>query len=141
MHLEHGGRVTKPKPSSRRRKATAGVTFDTVRRFGLALPETEASTSYGTPALKVRGKLFARLREDGDSLVLRSDLVERDLLLAANPKVFYITEHYREYPWVLVRLSSVEPDELQELLRDAWSRVAPKRLVQPVKPVARGRRR
>ena len=119
----------------------AGVTFDTVRRFGLALPETEASTSYGMPALKVRGKLFARLREDGDSLVLRSDLVERDLLLAANPKVFYITDHYREYPWVLVRLSAVEPDELQELLRDAWSRVAPKRLVQPAQPAARGRKR
>lgn len=141
MHQEYGGRVTKPKPSSRRRKATAGVTFETVRRFGLALPETETSTSYGTPALKVRGKLFARLRDDGESLVLRTDLVERDLLLAANPKVFYITDHYREYPWVLVRLSAVEPDELQELLRDAWSRVAPKRLVQPAQSATRGRKR
>jgi hypothetical protein len=133
--------VTKPKPPAQRRK-TAGVTFDTVRRLGLALPQAEEGTAYGTPALRVRGKLFARLREDGESLVLRTDLVERDLMLAANPKLFFITEHYREYPWVLVRLSAVEPDELQGLLQDAWRRVAPKRLAQaPAQPRPRGRRR
>jgi hypothetical protein len=133
--------VNKPKPPAQRRN-TDGATFDTVRRLGLALPETEEGTAYGTPALRVRGKLFARLREDGASLVLRTDLVERDLLLAANPKVYFITEHYREYPWVLVRLAAVQPDELAELLADAWRRVAPKRLVQPpVPPLPRGRRR
>ena len=86
-------------------------------------------TSYGTAALKVRGKLFVRLKEDGDTIVLRTDSFERDHLLATAPATFFITDHYRDYPWVLVRLATVRTELLRELLEDAWRRVAPKKVV------------
>ncbi|HEY5198468.1 MAG TPA: MmcQ/YjbR family DNA-binding protein [Solirubrobacteraceae bacterium] len=92
------------------------------------LPEVEPGYSYGTPALKLRNKLIARLREDGETLVVRADVDEREALIAAAPEKFFLTPHYQPHPWVLVRLSRVEPDELRELLTDAWLLRAPKRL-------------
>jgi hypothetical protein len=105
------------------------VTYDQVRELARRLPGVEEGTSYGTAALKVHGKLLVRLKEDGDTIVLRTDFIERDHLLRTAPATFFITDHYRDYPAVLVRLSSVAPAQLRELLEDAWRRVAPKRLV------------
>jgi hypothetical protein len=76
----------------------------------------ERSTSYGTPAIKAGGKLVARLKEDGDSLVIGTTYEERAELLAAEPEIYYITDHYLNAPWVLVRLSRVHPDALRDLL-------------------------
>ena len=103
--------------------------YDTVRDLARHLPDVEEGTSYGTPALKVRGKLFARLKEDGETLVLRSDAFERTHLMHEDPGTFFITDHYREYPWVLVRLDTVSKEQLRALLEGAWRRVAPKKLV------------
>jgi hypothetical protein len=104
------------------------MTYDDVRALALAFPGVEESTSYGTAALKVKGKLFVRLKEDGETIVLRTDELERSYLMQSHPKIFYITDHYREYPWVLVRLKAVRPTMLKELLEGAWQRVAPKSL-------------
>jgi hypothetical protein len=93
------------------------------------LPEVEISTSYGTPALKVRKKLFARLREDGEHLVLFVDFMEREALVQSAPEVFIVTPHYEEWPMVLVRLELVDPEELRELVIESWRRRAPKRLL------------
>jgi hypothetical protein len=103
--------------------------FEFVRTVRRGLPGTEEATSYGTAALKVRGKLFARLKEDGVTLVLRSSFEDRDFLLQAHPDVFSLTDHYRDYPYVLVRLSRVRRAQLRELLEIGWRAVAPKRLV------------
>src|SRR5215218_4770187 len=66
------------------------VTFDDVRKITIAWPEVEDGTSYGTPALKVRKKLLARLKEDGDSLVMPGvPLDEREMLIETQPKIFY----------------------------------------------------
>lgn len=105
------------------------LTFDDVVTLARALPDVELSTSYGTPALKVRGKMFVRLKEDGATIVLRTDSFERDHLLARQPATFFITDHYRDYPLVLVRLGKVRTKQLGELLEDAWRRVAPKALI------------
>ena len=105
------------------------VTFAEVRELALALPGAEESTSYGTPAFKVRGKLFARLREEGDVLVLKVDPDERDALIRSTPDTFFITAHYERSPMVLLRLPNVDREELSELLADAWRISAPKRLV------------
>jgi hypothetical protein len=95
-----------------------------------SLPETAEGPCYGTPGFRARGKLFARLREDGESLVVRVDPSERDLLLEADPRCFYVTDHYRDYPWVLVRLPVVEADVLADMLERAWRLAAPRRLVE-----------
>jgi hypothetical protein len=108
---------------------TMPVTFETVRQIALALPGVEEGTSYGTPAFRVGKKFLARLREDGETLVVRIDLDEREILMAAHPDVYYITDHYRGYPAVLVRLPAVAPEDLRERLEEAWRHVAPKRLV------------
>jgi hypothetical protein len=104
------------------------VTFETVRRLALALPGVEETTSYGTPSFKVKGKFLSRLKEDGETIVVKIDFDTRDMLMAAEPGTFYITDHYRGYPAVLVRLAAVRRDDLQNLLEEAWRQAAPKRL-------------
>ena len=105
-------------------------TWEDVVRLGTALPGVEVSTSYGTPALKVRKRGMCRLRTDPDALVLRVvDLGEREALLQGEPDAFFTTPHYDGYPYVLVRLEAVDPVELSELLEEAWRVFAGKRAV------------
>jgi hypothetical protein len=115
--------------SSRVTKRPA-VTFEQVRLAAQAFPGVEDSTSYGTPALKVRGKLLARLHQSGECLVLRADLLDREILMQSDSQVFYITDHYRGYPWVLVRFSAVDAGALPDLIERAWRLVAPKKLIE-----------
>lgn len=120
---------TRPAARKRARRASP-VSFDTVRELALSLPGVEEGLSYGTPAFKVRGKLLARLREDGETLVVRVDMMLRDMLMQSVPETFFITDHYRAYPAVLVRLAKVRREQLLDLLEETWRQVAPKRLVQ-----------
>jgi hypothetical protein len=96
------------------------IDFDTVQQIGLALPGVEASTAYGAPALKVRGKLMACVpthrSAEPNSLLLRVGFDDRAELLAAAPDVYYVSDHYLGYSAVLVRLSRVTPDVLGDLL-------------------------
>jgi hypothetical protein len=117
------------KTKLKRRGATEPVTFEAVRQIAQTLPAAEESTSYGTPAFKVKGKLFARLHQDGESLVVGVDFEEREEMMNADPEKFYITDHYLNYPWMLVRMSKVRPDQLRDLLIGSWRRAAPKQLV------------
>lgn len=105
------------------------VTVATVRTRALALPGCEERTSFGTLAFKVGGRLFARLREEGDVLVVKAGSGHREAPIQSRPDVYRVTPHYLNYPYVLVRLATVDEVELDDLLADAWSMVAPKRLV------------
>ncbi|TXN40606.1 MmcQ/YjbR family DNA-binding protein [Methylobacterium sp. WL30] len=106
------------------------MTWDDVLAIGLKLLHIEAATSYGTPALKVRGKLMTRLRAEDDSLVLHSvPPDEREILFAADPRVFHITTHYEGYPAVLGRLAALETVSLWPFLVRRWREVAPDRAV------------
>jgi hypothetical protein len=100
------------------------VTFDTVREIGLALPDVEEVTMYGMPALKVRGNLLtclpAHKSAEPGSLAVRIDLDRRAGLLAEGPETYYVTDHYRGHPIVLVRLSQIQIDQLRDLLSAAW---------------------
>lgn len=115
------------------KRSSAGVrravTFDDVRELAHTLPGVEDGTSYGTPALKVRGKLFVRLHQDGGCFVLRAGILDRHILIQAQPEAFFITDHYRNYPWVLVRFAAIPRSALPELLERAWRLVAPKTLL------------
>jgi hypothetical protein len=98
---------------------TMQVTFDTVRKIALSLDGAEEGTSYGTAAFKVRGALFVRLREDNDTLVLRTTFEQRGELISADPEQYFITDHYLNYEWVLVRMSRIHVDALRDLMRMA----------------------
>ena len=105
-------------------------TWDDVVEIGSRFPGVEVATSFGTPALRVRGTGICRLRSNPDALVLRViDLGEREALLQGQPDVFFSTPHYDGHPYVLVRLEAVDPQELAELLEDAWRLRASKRAV------------
>jgi len=98
--------------------------------IGRALPEVEEGTWYRTPCLRVRKKSFCRLKEDGETLVVRVvDLQDKEALLRGKPDVYFTTPHYDGYPYVLVRLADADPVELRELLEDAWRVTAPTRVV------------
>jgi len=115
--------------SKKRRGAKArGVSFEDVRAVALALPGSEEGSSYGTPAWRVRGKLFARIHDSGEALVVRVDPDERELAMAADPKTFFITDHYRDHPMMLVHLGHVTRPVLEQVLAESWRRMAPKRL-------------
>ncbi|MGA2881059.1 MAG: MmcQ/YjbR family DNA-binding protein [Bryobacteraceae bacterium] len=96
------------------------MTFESIRKMAMALDNVEEGTSYGTPAFKVGGALFARLRDDLGALVVRMSIEDRQELMAADPETYFITDHYLQYPWILVRLSRVKPDAMRDLLRGAW---------------------
>jgi hypothetical protein len=117
------------KDKSANRRSDRAITWETVRDIALALPGSEESTSYGTPAFKVRGKLFVRLHQSGHSIVVRIDMDERAMRMQADPKAFHITDHYLAYPWMLVRLSAVRRDDLADLIEESWRLQAPARLL------------
>ena len=104
--------------------ARTGKTFRDVEAIAAALPDVESTTTWGQPALKVRGKLFACISAhksaEPDTLVIRMGIDERDALIADAPDVYYLTDHYRNYPYVLVRLSRVGADALRELVTGAY---------------------
>ena len=88
------------------------------------MPGVEEGTAYGAPALKLNGQLLACMATnkaaEPDSLVVRVDFAQRDELIAAEPDVYYLKDHYVDYACVLVRLKRMHPDALRDLLRMAW---------------------
>jgi hypothetical protein len=119
------------KPGHDEEREAVHMTFDDVRKISLVWPEVEDGTSYGTPALKVRKKLLVRLKEDGDSLVMPGvPPDERDMLVESQPKVFYFTDHYRDYPIALIRLSKAKRAIVEPLLRRQWRVLASKAAIR-----------
>ena len=105
------------------------ITDEDVRRVALSLPATTEKPSYGQPGFRVKDRLFARIREEGDVLVVWVEGEgEKEALIASDPAKFFTTPHYDGHPMVLVRFDAVDADELTELLTDSWYLRAPKRL-------------
>ena len=100
------------------------TTFDSVREIALAIPGVQEGTAYGSPAFKVDGKMFACLAinrsAEPNTLAIRMDFDQRDALIAEEPKTYYLTDHYVDYPCVLVRLARVRQDALRDLLLMGW---------------------
>src|ERR1043165_7311393 len=98
--------------------------FDMVREIALGLPDVEESTIHGAPSLKWRGKLLTcpalHSSAEPNTLAVRIGFAERAKLLEAKPSVFYVTDHYLNYPTVLVRLSRIDRNSLRDLLGMAW---------------------
>lgn len=102
--------------------------LQTLRRLLENYPYAEEYTCFGTPAFRVKKKLLCRIREDGETLAVHCN--DRDPWMKAKPKVFFITDHYLNYSFVLVKLSAVSEKDLKKLLHEAWMQVAQKRMIQ-----------
>jgi hypothetical protein len=110
------------------------TTEDDVRRICLALPEAIEKPYGGLPGFRVKGKLFARIREKPDALVImRPDILDKEALIAAEPEKFFQTPHYEGHHTVLVHLEAINVDELEELLTESWEVTAPARLAAALK--------
>lgn len=100
------------------------LTFDDVRALALKLPDVTESTMHGSPSLKVRSKLLAcpalHKSAEPDSLAVSIDFAERTQLLATEPAIYYVTDHYLNYQIVLVRLYLINRTALKKLLDQSW---------------------
>jgi hypothetical protein len=109
------------------------VSFEQVRSIALRLPEVEDSTTNGSLAFRVRGRLFLHLWDDGDTLVIRVGREEKQPLLSSDPARFFVNRPLERSPAVLTRLSANHDDDLPELadlIEDAWRRYAPRATVR-----------
>ncbi len=107
------------------------MTWGQLVKLGCELPEVEEGIWFRTPALKVRGKSFVRLKEDGESVVFLLESVdEQEFLIQALPELYFITDHYRGWPAVLARLSKLRVTECRRRLEQGWRLKAPMTLVK-----------
>src|SRR5436853_5441352 len=118
--LDRDKRVPKAKSQKQKPppKKTLGVTFETVRQLVLALPDVEEGTSYRTVTFRVGKRMLARFHQDGESLVLKVDYTTREVLTGSQPEMFYVTDHYRCWPYMLWLLVNVELDLIQSLIEE-----------------------
>ena len=121
------------------------IDFELVRKIGLTLPAVQESTAYGSPALKVHGKLLACVpanpSAEPGSLVVCVAREDRAALLQEDPNVYYVTDHYLGHDTVLVRLSRVTPDLLRDILRMAHKFVTASRARSSPKRISRKSRK
>lgn len=99
-----------------------------IRKTVMALPGVTEKLCFETPAFYVKKKIFARMKDDGENLVLYNE--EREFWMNKDPKTYFITPHYENYKYMLVNLEHVEPAELEQLLKEAWLKRAPKSLIK-----------
>ena len=105
--------------------------FARVVEIAKGLPGVVESRSYGTPSLKVKRRFLARLRSEAEGgLAIHCDLMEREMLMQAAPETFYITDHYADYPMVLINLETVLWEAMPDIVERAWRMVATPGLVK-----------
>ena len=100
----------------------------------------EEGTAWGTPALKVGGRMFACIAShksaEPDTLAVRIPFDRRDEMIATCPETYYLKDHYVDYPCVLVRLKRIREDALKDLLLAGWRFVSSSGRVQQRKKSA-----
>ena len=108
------------------------VTRAQYKKIALSFPGGNEKPSYGKPSFFIDKKFFTRWRDEENSIVLVVDSIdERDMLLEADPKTFFITEHYRNYPSVLAYAAKLDTRTLRGMLDRRWQKIAPKKLRKP----------
>ena len=102
-----------------------------LRQIALSFPEASEKPSYGKPSFFIAKKFFTRLRDEDDSIVwIVGSIDERDHLLEMDPKTYFITEHYRDYPAVLVRTKQIDKTMLKKMLERRFRQIAPRKLLK-----------
>jgi hypothetical protein len=133
-----GTQYTRPRSVKPGRR---GVDVQAARALLLDLPQVVEGRSYGMPSFLVNGRFFARFRDADTVLVLQlATIAEREVLMELDPRAFFFTEHYRNYPAVLVRLAEIPAPLLTDVLAESWRHVS---ALPPVRPRqrAKGRRK
>jgi len=112
-------------PKSNTKQPARGVRLADARRLLLGLPGIVQGRSYGMPSFLLDGRFFARFRDDDTVLVLQlATIGEREVLMDLDPRAFFFTEHYRNYPAVLIRLAEIPKPLLIDVVKEARRQVA-----------------
>ena len=107
------------------------MTPDEMDAIVMAFPGAEKGMSYGSPAYKLNGKFFTRLRRDDASVVLMDiSFDEREMLMEAEPTTFHLTAHYKDYPCVLARIATLHPGSFRNFLDRRFRKIAKKAAVK-----------
>lgn len=104
------------------------MTREEVHALVMSLPGIEEGTSYGKPSYKLNGKFFTRMRVVDESIALKMDFDTRDMLMEVDPETFFLTDHYRPWPYVLAWIEHIQPDQLRSILTRTWREQAPAKL-------------
>ena len=111
---------------------TNGVRVADARRLLLGLDNVVEGTSYGMPSFLLNGRFLARFRDDDTVLVLQiASIDDRDVLMQLEPRAFFFTDHYRNYPAVLIRLAEVPRTLFRDVVTEAWRHVS---TLKPARP-------
>lgn len=113
--------------------------IQSARKIALSLPGVEEGTCHGTPAFYVRRKLILRLKEDGNTLVVRYPMDERDALINGVPGVFSVTNHYQNYPAVLMSLPAANQRLLTAMIEGAWRSQASRAMIAALNEIGQGK--
>ena len=131
-----------PRRSKVKKNRLLGVSITAARQLLLDLPNVVEGRSYGMPSFLLNGRFLARFRDEDTVLVLQlATISEREVLMDLDPAAFFFTEHYRNYPAVLVRLAEVAAPLLTDVVTEAWLHVSalpPGRLRKPAKRSGKG---
>jgi hypothetical protein len=123
------------------------ITEAVLRKVALSFPGAREEAHYGQPSYKIEKKFFIRLRSEDASIVwIVSSIDERDTLIEMDPKTYFVTDHYKNYPSVLVRIARLNEAMLRKMLERRWRAIAPKTMQKAfdeaaaVKPLPRPRK-
>ncbi len=106
------------------------ITWEIAAEIARKLPGSEEGTSYGMPAFRVGKNLFLRFHQGGEAIVVNVEIDQREVLMKMYPDRFYITDHYLRYPYMLVRLSAIQVDDLEKIIEESWRRNAPRKFTE-----------
>jgi len=102
-----------------------------IKKIALSFPDAHERPYHGYPAFFVGKKFLTRLRDEDASLVLHvGSIDERDMLIEAEPALFHITDHYRNYPYVLARIARLDAKTLRGMLERRWRQLVPKKMAK-----------
>jgi len=104
------------------------VNVEAVRRLALALPEATEEPHFERTSFRVRGKIFATADPGGSYMNVFVDDEQREIMVRVDPKA-YETLTWGKIAYLHVNLKKAKARDVETLLRSAWERKAPKRLV------------
>jgi hypothetical protein len=108
------------------------VTYEQVRDWVLALPGCSEVMveSWGHPTLRVGDKMFAAGAVDSPTMSVKASKDDQTELIAGDPATYSMAAYVGRFGWVQVQLATADPDELRQIVVEAWRRTAPKRTVK-----------
>jgi len=94
------------------------IYLEFIRKIIFSLPGTREGICFGTEGFYFQKKLLARMKEDGETLAM--PVTDRNVLINAQPEIFFITPHYDNSNYVLIKLAHIKPEQLKDLLIQSY---------------------